>query len=187
MAAQMRTATAQLNQMTRLTIIKAQQGQKHIAEVGKEQLKWASEFNEKNGRYPTDEEQLWWLYNNHRDIWELQMMAKAEGYGNSSPDVNETKEENFTSSYDYEASYRGWEARVQDWFGNLTQFGYDYKDKNDNIRGIAGSNMLHGGAYVGNKSGLRNAQEQMRKVRLEAEKHGIHIVQSKWETATANF
>ena len=47
--------------------------------------------------------------------------------------------------------------------------------------------MLHGGAYVGNKSGLRDAQNQMRKIRLEAEKHGIHIVQSKWETATANF
>ena len=81
---QMRTATAQLNQMTRLTIIKAQQAQEHIAEVGKEQLQWTFEFNEKNGRYPTEEEKLWWLYNNHRDIWELQMRAKAEGYGNSS-------------------------------------------------------------------------------------------------------
>lgn len=184
---QMRTATAQLNHMTRLTIIKAQQAQEHIAEVGKEQLQWTFEFNEKNGRYPTEEEKLWWLYNNHRDIWELQMRAKAEGYGNSSPDVSETEEENFTSSYDYEASYRRWEASAQSWFGNLTQFGYDYKDKNDNVRGKAGSNMLHGGAYVGNKEGLRKAQEQMRKVRLEAERHGIHIVQSKWETATANF
>lgn len=180
-------STAQLNQMTQISIIKAEQGHQHIIDVGKEQLDWASDFNKKNGRYPTEEEQSLWLYNNHRDIWQLDMMARAERYSRSSSDGDETVEENFTSSYNYEDSYRRWEARVQDWFGNLTQSGYDYKDKNGNIRGKAGDNMLHGGAYVGNKSGLRDAQNQMRKIRLEAEKHGIHIVQSKWETATANF
>lgn len=179
--------TAQLNQMTQNMFIQAEQDKQHIIDVGKEQLEWASDFNKKNGRYPTEEEQSWWLYNNHRDIWELDMMGRAERHTSSSSGGNETAEENFTSSYNYEDSYRRWEARVQDWFGNLTQFGYDYKDKNGNIKGKAGDNMLHGGAYVGNKSGLRDAQNQMRKIRLEAEKHGIHIVQSKWETATANF
>ena len=156
--------TTQLNQMTQNMFIQAEQGKQHIIDVGKEQLEWASDFNKRNGRYPTE-----------------------EGYSSSNSDGNETAEENFTSSYNYEDSYRRWEARVQDWFGNLTQFGYDYKDKDGNIKGKAGDNMLHGGAYVGNKSGLRDAQNQMRKIRLEAEKHGIHIVQSKWETATANF
>lgn len=86
----------------------------------------------------------------------------------------------------YQAAYQRWESRVQDWFNNLTSGGYKVQDKQGNIKGKTDGDMK-GWAYVGNQAGLRRAQNEMRKIRLEAEKYGVHIPQSKWETATSSY
>ena len=104
--------------------------------------------------------------------------------GSSQNDEEEYKGE--LSPDQYEAAYRRWESRVQDWFNNLTSGGIKVQDKQGNIKGKTDGDMK-GWAYVGNQSGLKRAQNEMRKIRLEAEKYGVHIVQSKWETATANY
>ena len=75
---------------------------------------------------------------------------------------------------------------MKGWYNNLTQGGVKYKDKDGDIRGLTDSGMK-GNIYVGNQMGLYKAKQEMRKIRLEAEKYGVHIEQSKWETATSNY
>ena len=104
--------------------------------------------------------------------------------GTNQDDADEYKGE--LSPDQYQAAYRRWESRVQDWFNNLTTGGYKVQDKQGNIKGKTDSEMK-GWAYVGNQSGLKRAQNEMRKIRLEAEKYGVHIQQSKWETATSSY
>ena len=41
--------------------------------------------------------------------------------------------------------------------------------------------------FCGMSGNFRDAQREMTKIRLEAKKHGVNIVQSKWETATVNY
>ena len=86
----------------------------------------------------------------------------------------------------YEDSYRRYESIVEDRMRNLTRGGAQYEDKKGNKKGIVDSDFK-GYAYVGHQMGMKEAQKKMREIRLEAEKHGVYIVQSKWETATASF
>ncbi len=186
----MARGNAQLQQMTQATIIEAERGIEHIKEVNREQMEWAAEFNKKNGRYPTKEESDMWLFQNHHDIWLLGAQAKSERSGGTSNSSDRTDSQDDykgeLSPSQYEAAYRRWEARVQDWFSNLTLSGYKYQDKNGDIKGKTNGEMKSW-AYIGNKAGLRDAQNEMRKIRLEAAKYGVTIQQSKWETATANY
>ena len=73
----MAQGNAQLQQMSQQAFVQAQQGKQHIEDVNREQLQWVLDFTEKNGRAPTDAEIDAWLYNNHPDIWELNMQARA--------------------------------------------------------------------------------------------------------------
>lgn len=178
----------QLQQMSQATIVEAQRGYQHIQDVNKEQLQWAADFNEKNGRYPTESEMEMWLFNNHHDVWLLGAQARANK-SESNNLGNQEKENEYKgklSPEQYENAYRSWEKRVQDWFNNLTTGGYKYQEKNGDIRGKTDNGMSQV-AYVGNQAGLKNAQNEMRKIRLEAQKYGVNIMQSKWETATSKF
>lgn len=85
----------------------------------------------------------------------------------------------------YQQQYKRYENLVKSWFGNLSHDG-KYLDKDGNIKGGTESNMPSS-AYIGNKMGLYDAQEQMRRIRQEAESAGVYIQQSKWETATTSF
>ena len=187
----MASGNLQLQQISQATMAQGLRARDHIIEVNREQLRWASEFKEKNGRYPTEAESDMWLFQNHHDVWLLSAQAKAErsgdGSGGSSDDSGPDEEyKGELSPSQYEASYRRWESRVQDILGSLTIGGYEYKDKDGEIRGKT-SKDTKGWAYVGFKSQLRNAQENMRKIRLEAARYGVNIQQSKWETATASY
>ena len=72
---------------------------------------------------------------------------------------------------------------MKGWFSNLSHNG-SYTDKNGNKRGFTESDMPTA-AYLGNKMGLLNAQKEMRRIRMEADAAGVHIEESKWETATS--
>ena len=87
----------------------------------------------------------------------------------------------------YEAQYRRYEHLAESHFNSITVAGgIKVQDKNGNISGRT-NGETKAWAYTDLKRMLRNAQNEMRKIRLEAEKYGVHIVQSKWETATANY
>jgi hypothetical protein len=46
---------------------------------------------------------------------------------------------------------------------------------------------MNTGNYVMQKKALRDAQREMRNIRQKAARAGVHITQSKWETATVNY
>ena len=102
--------------------------------------------------------------NNHHDIWLLRAQAKANSTSSSNADNNANDYSQKTNAEKY--------AKV--------------KDKEGNIRGTTNGEMKSW-AYVGMSGNFRDAQREMTKIRLEAKKHGVNIVQSKWETATVNY
>lgn len=108
------------------------------------------------------------------------------GLSDADNNDNETGYKGVLTPEQYETQYHRWEKVVEGYFNNLTTGGYKVQDNNGNISGKA-DNEMKGWAYVGNKSGLKRAQNEMRKIRLEAAKYGVQILQSKWETATANY
>ena len=85
----------------------------------------------------------------------------------------------------YQQAYRRCEHVVESHFNSLTVLGSKYEDKNGNIRGNTGD--MKSWAVVGMSSKFRDAQREMKKIRMEAAKYGVNIVQSKWETATAGY
>ncbi|EKU90007.1 hypothetical protein HMPREF9447_02842 [Bacteroides oleiciplenus YIT 12058] len=46
---------------------------------------------------------------------------------------------------------------------------------------------MNSGNYVQMKKSFRDAQRQMRNIRNNAQRHGVTITQSKWETATIAY
>lgn len=73
------------------------------------------------------------------------------------------------SSYDYESMYSKWERQASNAYNSL------------NGRSVSPS------TYTRNKKLLRDAQNQMRKVRREARANGVYIEESRWETATVGL
>ena len=176
----------QLQQMTQQTMIQAQNAKQHIEEVNREQMQWVIDFTKKNGRSPTDAEIDMWLFNNHHDIWLLNAQTKANSTIGSNDDKNDDYSQE-SNAGQYEASYRRYERLVESHFNSLTVAGgAKVKDKQGNISGKTNGEMKSW-AYVGISGNFRDAQREMTKIRLEAKKHGINIVQSKWETATVNY
>ena len=125
--------------------------------------------------------------NNHHDIWLLRAQAKANSTSSSNADNNANDYSQKTNAEKYEASYRSYERLVESHFNSLTVAGgAKVKDKQGNISGKTNGEMKSW-AYVGMSGNFRDAQREMTKIRLEAKKHGVNIVQSKWETATVNY
>ena len=94
----MAQGNAQLQQMTQQTFVQAQQAKQHIEDVNREQMQWVLDFTEKNGRAPTDAEIDAWLLNNHPDIWELNVQARANSIRDSDSDTD-SSDSNVDSSH----------------------------------------------------------------------------------------
>ncbi len=99
-------------------------------------------------------------------------------YGNSS---GESK----SASY-YQSQYDRWANRAKSNYNSLTATGYDSKRDDGSHSGSTMSGM-NTGNYTLQKKALREAQQEMRKIRQEAAKNGVTIRQSKWETATVSY
>lgn len=88
----------------------------------------------------------------------------------------------------YTDMYRRWEARAKDSYETLTRAGIRVKNKKtgDDIRGnTAGEwNSAH---YASLKSNLRQAQDEMRKIRVEARSDGYTIMQSNYESVSVSY
>ena len=124
------------------------------------------------------------------DFRAMKYQALYDAEHGGSPDNNNSQ---ISDSYrgelspsQYQENYNRWESSVQGYFNNLTPEQVRYQDSNGNIKGKTVDHMTTAG-YMGNKAGLRRAQEEMRKIRMEAAKYGVTIQQSKWETATAGY
>lgn len=90
------------------------------------------------------------------------------------------------SGFDYQAAYDRWERVAKGHYESLTLLGGSHTDKSGNHSGSAGQGMS-GSNYVSMKKNLRDAQREMKHLRMEASSKGIKIQQSKWETATVSY
>lgn len=86
----------------------------------------------------------------------------------------------------YQAQYAMWERRAKSNYESLTATGLrgKYEDGSDSGNGIS---RTKGSNYVLQQKYLREAQSEMRKIRQEAARAGVHISQSKWETAQVSL
>ena len=86
----------------------------------------------------------------------------------------------------YLSLYQKWERRAQSSYNSLTNLGYSVRNNNGERSGSTGQSM-NSINYTRMKKTLREAQNEMRKIRLKATRAGVNIAQSNWETATVNY
>lgn len=179
----------QLNMMTQQMMIQAQQGKERLQRSFREQLEWASDFNKKNGRYPSEYEIDQWYSVHYPDLLETRILSRGKMASSEfDSEEKDTKDEykGKLSPEKYISIYKGYEKLVEGRMNSLTIGGYKYEDKNGNQRGVVDSD-IKGYAYQAHQMGMKEAQREMIKIRMEAAKYGVHITPSKWETATAGF
>ena len=78
------------------------------------------------------------------------------------------------------------ERRAKANYESLTNLGYSVKKKDGSESGSAAGSM-NTGNYVNMKKALREAQDEMAKIRRSASGAGVNIPQSKWETVTVTY
>ena len=91
-----------------------------------------------------------------------------------------------TDGGDYASRYAMWERRAKANYESLTNLGYSVKKKDGSESGSAAGSM-NTGNYVNMKKALREAQDEMAKIRRSASGAGVNIPQSKWETVTVTY
>lgn len=90
------------------------------------------------------------------------------------------------SASSYNDEYARWERRAQPNYQSLTNLGYSVKKKDGSREGGTQQSMS-GGNYVQMKKALRDALREMRNIRQRAQRNGVVIAQSSWETATVDY
>lgn len=90
------------------------------------------------------------------------------------------------SASSYQSEYNRWEQRAQSNYNSLTNLGYRAKNKSGDRSGGTLQSMS-GSNYVQMKKALRDAQREMRNIRQKAQRSGVAITQSSWETATVDY
>lgn len=123
-----------------------------------------------------------------------QIAGSYEGYNieNSfTSNYNSVNSDNYNSfpqrsPSSYQMEYSKWEDLAQKHFNSITNLGVSGHDKKGNIGGDT-LNSMSGSAYVQMKKSFREAQRQMRSIRNKAQRNGINIPQSKWETASISY
>ena len=120
-----------------------------------------------------------------REEWNA-IKAQALAEQAKEPSFSQPEYQGKLSPSQYEDAYHRYEKSVQSFFGNLTQDGYKTVDSQGNITGKTVGQMPTS-AYLKNKQELRDAQKDMKRIRLEAAQYGVYIPESKWETATAGY
>lgn len=86
----------------------------------------------------------------------------------------------------YRNQYSRWERNAKSCYESLTLLGTRVQKNGKDSSGSANGSW-GAGSYVGMKKNLRNAQREMQKVRREAQRHGISIPQSEYETVTVSY
>jgi len=90
------------------------------------------------------------------------------------------------SAASYQTEYSRWESIAERHYNSITNTGFRARDKQGN-RGGSAMQGMNSGNYVQMKKSFRDAQRQMRNIRNNAQRHGVRIAQSKWETATISY
>ena len=111
--------------------------------------------------------------------------AVSTGRGSAMSSLPETGS-NTSGNIDYKAQYEKWESLAKRHYNSLTNTGYKVK-KNGKDTGGGNGQSLNGGNYVMQKKSLREAQNQMKRIRQKAAKAGVSIPKSEYETVTVSY
>lgn len=86
----------------------------------------------------------------------------------------------------YQSIYARWERNAKSNYDSLTRAGVRAKQNGKDVGGSSGGSWRPQN-YTGLKQNLRNAQNEMRKIRQEARRYGHNIPQSNYETVTVSY
>lgn len=92
----------------------------------------------------------------------------------------------FSGDGTLESQYKQWENRAKSNYKSLTNLGSQYKKNGKEVGGTAGQGMSPSN-YMQMKKTLREAQKEMRNIRLKASKQGINIPKSEYEDVVVNY
>ena len=123
------------------------------------------------------------MYSEGREIHRPATVYPNYGSTTNNNQTSNTKNNNSSTTFNYESQYRRYERLAESHYNSLTTLGARYSN-NGNISGTAGNRSNIGGNIVTLKMNLRDAQKNMRRIRMEAAQQGVTIPQSSWETAT---
>lgn len=85
-----------------------------------------------------------------------------------------------------ESQYRQWESRAKANYESLTNLGARVKKDGKDVGGSTGQSMSSSN-YTQQKKALREAQNEMKKIRQKASKKGIKIAKSEYEDVVVKF
>lgn len=85
-----------------------------------------------------------------------------------------------------ESQYRQWESRAKANYNSLTNLGVQVKKNGKDVGGSTGQSMSSSN-YTQQKKALREAQQEMKKIRQKASKKGIKITKSEYEDVVVMF
>lgn len=85
-----------------------------------------------------------------------------------------------------ESQYRQWENRAKANYNSLTNLGSTYKKNGKDVSGTTGQGMSSSN-YTQMKKSLREAQQEMKKIRQKASKSGINIPKSQYEDVSVSY
>lgn len=89
-------------------------------------------------------------------------------------------------SGNYQSQYDHWARRAQQNYESLTNLGYSVTSKSGRKSGGTGKRVSSGN-YVQQKRTLREAQNEMRRIRRKAASEGVAIQKSPWEDASVGY
>lgn len=85
-----------------------------------------------------------------------------------------------------ESQYRQWESRAKANYNSLTNLGVQVKKNGKDVGSSTGQSMSSSN-YTQQKKALREAQQEMKKIRQKASKKGIKITKSEYEDVVVKF
>lgn len=89
------------------------------------------------------------------------------------------------ATHNYQLEYSRWERLAERHFNSLTNLGYRIQKNRKTGGGTSAS--MNSGNYVQMKRSLREAQQEMSRIRRQASQNGVNIRQSRWETAVVKY
>ncbi len=111
-------------------------------------------------------------------------------YGNESTIATSLGSSNISNG-NYQQGYASWERKAEQHYHSLTNLGVRVSStsngKSSESGTSGGSGHISTSNYSQMKRALREAQNEMKKIRTAAKRAGIEIKQSKWETATVEY
>lgn len=119
----------------------------------------------------------------------IQQTGNALGYGTGESSGDTQQRISDTSaggSGNYESQYRNWERRAMQNYESLTINGAKTKKNGKDVSGNT-SGQKSPSNYTMQKKMLREAQNEMRKIRSKAAKEGINITKSNYEDVTVDY